>query len=366
MKQQSDVFQEFLTEFRKLKEWSDDNPEVLEKDAESDKSIEDLCLRVANLFLDLKPEMKRRTRNIYENVGPSVISAFPDYENRYEYHVNKVVFSRFRRNIREVKQAITDPQRLKSLSTNLRKTKKLLTDPQFMKYIDTGVAGLDAFLVFNQSKKDRAEDPSVYLSKREPLYESSIFDDLSQANRWLKGEIKQPPVRNSKLPEFRFTGIDYVLEFLKLTGLDLIAARKRLAVTPDILVPEHISKKLNNQEQIALYELLEQALNAFVFGSPAAAIALLRSVVELVLSEHYGSRGRDLQELIDNAKGLPKNARSDTLHKIRRAANQMLHYSVADDGAVSAMRGEIAEKNVLSFTTVVRHLIEGSPRWSSA
>ena len=137
-------------------------------------------------------------------------------------------------------------------------------------------------------------------------------------------------------------------------------------MTPDILVPEHISKKWNNQKQIALYELLEQALNAFIFGSPAAAIALLRSVVELVLSEHYGSRERDLQELIDNAKGLPKNARSDTLHKIRRAANQMLHYSVADDGAVSAMRGEIAVENVVSFTKVVRDLIEGSPRWSSA
>ena len=188
-----------------------------------------------------------------------------------------------------------------------------------------------------------------------------MFDDLSQANRWLKGEIKLPPIRTDT-----YTGIDLILEFLELTDLNLIAARNRAAVAPDILMPEHISTKLNNQEQIALYELLEQALNAFVFGSPAAAIALLRSVVELVLSEHYGSRGRDLQELIDNAKGLPKNARSDRLHKIRRAANQVLHYSVADDGAVSAMRGEIAVENVLSFTTVVRDLIEGSPRWSDA
>ncbi len=304
--------------------------------------------------------MKQRTRDIYENVSPSVISAFRDYENRYEYHVNKVVFSSFSRFFREIKQAITDPQWLKSLSPNFR---EFLTGPQGLKLVDTGVAAMDAVLIFNQSKKARAEDPSAFLSEREPQFENRMLDDLSQANRWLKGEIKRRPLRNSKNS---FTGIDYVLEFLELTGLDLFAARTRLAVRPDILVPEHISKKLNNQEQFALYELLQQALNAFVFGSPAAAIALLRSVVELVLSEHYGSRGRDLQELIDNAKGLPKNTRSDTLHKIRRAANQMLHYSVADVGAVSAMRGEIAVENVFSFTKVVRDLIEGSPRWSSA
>ena len=131
MKQQSGVFQEFLTEFRKLKEWSDDNPEVLEKDAESDESIAELCARVSDLFLSLKPEMKQRTRSIYENVGSSVISAFWDYENRYDYHVTKVALSWHGRKLREYN----------------------IADPQLKKALDLGVAALDAFLILNQSKK---------------------------------------------------------------------------------------------------------------------------------------------------------------------------------------------------------------------
>jgi hypothetical protein len=135
---------------------------------------------------------------------------------------------------------------------------------------------------------------------------------------------------------------------------------------PEIYVPTHVSKKLHNQERAALYDQLEQAWRAFIFGSPAGAIALMRSVVELVLSEHYGSQGLDLKELIDNARGLPRTARASDLHRLRKIANNILHFPDPNGGSIQDGGEESLEKNVVTLTTVVRDLIEGAPRWKSA
>jgi hypothetical protein len=248
MKQQSDVRQDFISRFRKLREWADDNPEVIEKDAENDPAIVDLCLQIADLLHSLK--------------------TVREYDSKYAYHVNNVIFSFFKRKFVEFRQGIIDHG--------------------FSNILIKSDVALDAARQFNELVRDAAKDPWTYLSKSEPRFAQLLLDDLCSSNSWLKGEIKERPPRNFSK---HVTGIDYVLEFIEDTGLDLSSAMKRRGMTPNIFVPTHLAKKFNNQEQIALYELLQQALNAFIFGASAASIALMRSVVELVLSEHYGSRG---------------------------------------------------------------------------
>ena len=40
-------------------------------------------------------------------------------------------------------------------------------------------------------------------------------------------------------------------------------------------------------------DLLQQAQDAFIYGAPFAAIALMRAILEIVLSRHYGAAGRE-------------------------------------------------------------------------
>ena len=297
MTQQKEVFQKFLTAFRKLKEWTDDTPEVLENNSESDQSLANLCFQVSDLFLSLLPEMKKQGPNIYDNIDQSTLIAYRDFENRYERYVMKVVHSYFRRQILETFEPVIDPEILELKASAIK--------------------AVDIIPLINRTKMELAEN-SEY--RRDQEFESKMLYDLSQANLWLRGKVRE----KVGISYSTHTAIDYILEFVEHTGLDFFAAKHRCALVRPVFIPEHISKKFGNQKQIALYKSLQQALNAFVFGSPAAAIALIRSVVEVVLSEHYGSRGRDLHELIDNAKGLPTTARPDKLHKIRRVAKSHL------------------------------------------
>ena len=47
---------------------------------------------------------------------------------------------------------------------------------------------------------------------------------------------------------------------------------------------------------------LQEAHDAFVFGATYAALALMRSIMEAVLRDHYRADGKDLSERIRNPR----------------------------------------------------------------
>ncbi len=73
--------------------------------------------------------------------------------------------------------------------------------------------------------------------------------------------------------------------------------------------------------------LLRQAYEAFIYGSPFAAIAMMRAILEVLLKEQYSSTGADLNELISTAKRLPEDVPRARLHRLRWLANLFLHAS---------------------------------------
>jgi len=105
---------------------------------------------------------------------------------------------------------------------------------------------------------------------------------------------------------------------------------------------------------------LEEAHEAFVFGAPLAALALMRSIVETMLRDHYGAQGSDLNELIRVCSNLPEGANPAAL-RVRRLANAVLHF---DQSSLDFPRDDRGLENaVVGLLFAVRALIEGAPLW---
>ena len=49
---------------------------------------------------------------------------------------------------------------------------------------------------------------------------------------------------------------------------------------PLVLIPRHVSKSHGEAEKLSLLTHLQQARDAFVFGVPFAALALMRSILK--------------------------------------------------------------------------------------
>jgi len=108
---------------------------------------------------------------------------------------------------------------------------------------------------------------------------------------------------------------------------------------------------------------LQQAHKAFIYGADHAALALMRSVLEAVLRDHYGAAGADLNERIQTAERrglLGGHANAAALHRLRKKANGILlggeggqKYAEQDDTR--------REKEMISLLLVLRDLIENAP-----
>ena len=101
---------------------------------------------------------------------------------------------------------------------------------------------------------------------------------------------------------------------------------------------------------------LRQAHDAFVFGVPFAALALMRSVLETTLRTHYHATGKDLAELIGNCRGLPRNAPKSRLVRLRHLANDILHLNKEKVRLPANF-----EQELLSLLIVLRALMEQAP-----
>lgn len=140
--------------------------------------------------------------------------------------------------------------------------------------------------------------------------------------------------------------------FRDTAGLDLKAVAHRWKEIEPILVPDHVANAYGASDPSSLYEMLNQAVRAYVYGASAAAIAMCRTLTDLVLTRHYGCQGEDLEQVIIFAEKQPKNlwVKRLALQDKRRLANQVLHEY-----------REVEDKAVVDWLTTLKELIERVP-----
>ena len=147
-------------------------------------------------------------------------------------------------------------------------------------------------------------------------------------------------------------------------GFDLQGVFRRRELVPFVLVPRHVAAKHGSAQTLSMLKNLQQAHDAFVFGAPLAALALMRSILEAVLRDHYGAEGEDLSERINQAsRRLPSGASVAALHRLRKLANAILHLNSEKHERQPEIDPTRLEKEIVSLLFVLRALIEGAPQW---
>jgi hypothetical protein len=296
----------FLSLYAKLREMCDDDPAHVEVLARGDDGFRKICLDLSWVESSLSIA-ERSQRSLYAApVDPKFVSAWRDFEERF----SSVVAGIF----------------LEELGMVLDNPAGVLPDR-------------------SEATLDHAEDAA-----RERAHAIQSVIDFAESS--IAGEYHG---YDDEFVEQIELGL---LEWKKLhftLGLNLRSALTRRNLVPFVLIPRHVASKHGPAQALSLFEHLRQAHEAFVFGAPLAALALVRSVLELVLRNHYRTQG-DLEEQIKTVKGLPRGVTRSDLHDIRRLANAVLHFSTE---RVSIP--EDIERQIVKHLDVLRRLIEGAP-----
>ncbi len=136
-------------------------------------------------------------------------------------------------------------------------------------------------------------------------------------------------------------------------------------------MPAHVSNKYGLTERGSIYELIDDAVRAYVFGAPAAAIAMCRAILETILKEHYDLefqyrdnkgklRDKGLGELIILADERYKFVQGKRVRNLSDAANKIMHrYSARNKITVED------EKIIIDFFKTNKFLLERAPGNSS-
>jgi len=150
---------------------------------------------------------------------------------------------------------------------------------------------------------------------------------------------------------------DYLTETIGLNVRDVFQRWRRV---PVVFMPTHVSNSYGSNEKGSLLQLLDDAVRAYVFGAPAAAIAMCRAALETVLRQHYG-RGKwedeKLGQLVVLASRQYDFVQEKRITPLVQKANRILHnYAKAD------RLSEQDDRTILNFLKTVKFLIQRAPK----
>lgn len=302
---------DFMTLFTRLKDWCDDAPDELADLATSDSSVQELCNHLFHAARSLQMN-ERRARELFATpVDPAFLAAWRDYEERYE-PVVPVIWANF------MLGESDEPSRLPR------------PDLQW----------------------DIADDEAQ--EQAEAIEEAIEFarSNADQDYRW-----EDHPEFIVKIDE----GIGAWDRLKRDTGFDLRGIFRRRELIPFVLVPRRVAAKHGSAETLSMLKNLQQAHDAFIYGATYAALALMRSIMDSVLRDHYHAEGNDLSERIRNARArLPRGANETRLHRLRKLANAILHLDREKNEGLPGLDEVRLEKEIVSLLYVLRALIEGA------
>jgi hypothetical protein len=113
-------------------------------------------------------------------------------------------------------------------------------------------------------------------------------------------------------------------------------------------------------EKGSLLHLLDDGVRAYVFGAPAASVAMCRAALEMVLKRHYGHgqwENAKLGNLVFLASKQYDFIEKASLKLLVKKANRILH----NYGQIERL-GEEEERTILLFLKTLKFLIEQAPK----
>jgi hypothetical protein len=165
-------------------------------------------------------------------------------------------------------------------------------------------------------------------------------------------------------------GLDALQYLVETVGIDLGAIMERWQNVPSVFMPKHVAQQQCNSAAGPLSELYDDAVRAYVCGSPAAAFAMCRALLETVLKQSYVPReftekdenGKEPNISLGGPDGLVEYAsrhhRSVAIEKSR--IKRLIHISnkILHAGTSTSL---LAETDILDFFRILKGLIQKAP-----
>lgn len=273
----------FMTVFRKLRDVVDDDPRDLEALAAGDEPLRKLCLAMCEAgepFFDA--EFRPHRHAFVPHVDPKFTEAWRDYKKRYSGSLAGIWW-------------------------------KDTFGEDMLSCGDTVAAKSDEFEQRWNAKAESARE------RADAVGSALDFADFNASQTWRDfGEEGFAERIKDGLEEWTRLGIE--------TGFKLEDVFRRRSLIPFTMIPVQVSNHYGSSEWLSLYTLLRQAHDAFTFGVHFAAIALARSVLEILLKKHYLAEGEKLGSLIANARDLPKSVNRE---KLRSLADWQMRFYIS-------------------------------------
>jgi hypothetical protein len=309
---------EFLSKLSILKDWTDDDPSILEQQARDDEGVKKLCHEVVRAAGRLHLAERGEPYLFAGPVDPAFLKIWRDYESRFEPVLAGIWLQGLFKS---------------SLEAEKEGQSRLEIDWENADFSAQHNADLLNF-IFELAQQAAPSFSSVPMANYSFTVEEAVYEGISCWEA-LNGAA----------------------------GLDVQGILRRRDLVPFVLIPRHLANKLGSVESSFLIQNLKQAHDAFIFGAPRAALALMRSVMEVALRDFYEATGENLSERINSVRQfLPRTVNIAALHRLRRIANSMLHVSDEVTEPNLKLEGPALEKEIVSLLVVLRALIEGTPQ----
>jgi hypothetical protein len=298
----------FLSLLARLKDCCDDDPKGLFDLAKEDEGVKGLCNKLSLTASFHRMNERRRRQLFAAPVDPKFLTAYRDFEERYEKPLAGIWLADILPGLDEIERELTP----------------------------------EADLQWENADHEGSEQARAIEGAIEFTYETKCADDYLDE-------------------DFRESIEDAMAAWQRLkddAGFNLQGVFRRRELVPFVLVPRHVAAKHGSAQALSMLKNLQQAHDAFVFGAPFAALALMRSILEAVLRDHYGAEGEDLSERINQAsKRLPSGASVAALHRLRKRANAILHLSPEKQEAPFGDRSDPIGKGdcIASICTACAH-----------
>jgi hypothetical protein len=316
--------QAFMAAYHRLRARIADDPGILEREAQSDPSLAKLCrdLGSAAGLLELA---ERNYRQLFSGpTNPNFIATWRDYESRYSHHVSRVFL----------------------IALGL-----VPKPPPQSDHGETVSKGTDEFERAWEWEYEEATSNAEAFKAIIELAEDEI-EIQAKHRKWGSDDIERAR-----------DGIHAWRGLVDGAEFDLAGVFRRRKLIPFVMIPRHVSGHYDASDPLSLMARLQQAQEAFVYGVPLGALAIMRSILEIILRKHYQLGEGKLVKLIEMAAA---NAlfpiHLSQIQKLLKLGNDAVHPNSEELHKVAEAN---VEKEILSLLLIIRTLIEEAPKTSS-
>ncbi len=314
----------------------------------NDAKFAEACRKISDLAFWLDFRVKDAGDAVIENVDQTFITRWRHYQLNLASRIDPLVSQDFLKelgliNTNEAAKSDVSPSLVQDSSSRTTET-NAKNQAQF---------GPDAAL-----KEEVLDDYDAIQTR----LEFGSYDRLSPE---LDEEIAQKVYDGERALQRLLNGI----------GLKLPNALYRQRKLRAVHIPTHVSSKYGNAE-ISLAHAIREAQRAFIVGAPLAALALCRTVSEVIIRDHYkigDPKSKLLTPLFVAAEGdsAAKTQGADReLLELVKYSSEILHgrwdkKTLSDEVGVDVLQSDlnIINRFVLRWLDKLVGLIEGTPKY---